>query len=174
MQRSLRSQKKAFDKMIAELEPKASEEEVMERLGHLVNERESIKRKLSTTYSLGRDGEGMHSKSLLPLHDEKGRSYSFQGSKKESVTIFHTFSDEESSDSDDFSSLVEDADDDMSQDEALDSKGKGKVGEESCSDCETSEDEYVRPFYSEREYDDDDEQHGESRSLRRRTVSFNS
>lgn len=163
--------------MIAELEPKASEEEVMERLGHLVKERESIKRKLSTTYSLGRDGEGTRSKSLLPLHDEKGRSYSFQGSKKESVTIFHTFSDEESSDSDDFSSLVEDADDDMSQDEALysEAKGKGKGGGESCSDYEIGEDEYMRPFFSEIEevkrYDDDS--HEESGSLRRRTVSFN-
>ncbi|XP_057769914.1 protein GAMETE EXPRESSED 3 [Salvia miltiorrhiza] len=195
--RSLRSQKKAFDKMITELEQRASEEaaaeqeEALQKLGHLVKERESIKRKLSTTYSLGRDGEGSsRPKSLLPLHDGRSRSYSFQGSMKESVTIFHTLSDDESSsDSDEeLSSLMEEADDDLSQDEAVGAiaKGKGKalVGGESSSDYETSEEEYMmRPLFLKhsfseveevkREDDDDDgDSHGESRSLRRRTVSF--
>ncbi|KAL1538888.1 protein GAMETE EXPRESSED 3 [Salvia divinorum] len=185
--RSLRSQKKAFDKMITELKQKASEEEeALQKLGHLVRAREGIKRKLSTTYSLGRDGEGSPSsrpKSLLPLHDGRSRSYSFQGSKDESVTIFHTLS---SGDSDEeVSSLMEEADDDLSQDEAAKGKGKGKarVGGESSSDYGSGEEEYVMtPLFLKHSFseiedvkrdgydDDDDDSHGESRSLRRRTL----
>ncbi|KAL2522892.1 Protein GAMETE EXPRESSED 3 [Forsythia ovata] len=101
--RSLRLQKQAFDRTITELEQKAAEEAVahgvLEKLGDLVKEREGIKRKLSTTYSLGRDGAEPRSKSLLPLYDGKTKSYSFQGSKKESVTVFHTLSDTSSADS---------------------------------------------------------------------------
>ncbi|OVA05056.1 PSP [Macleaya cordata] len=95
--RSLRVKKKEFDRTITELEQKAAEEamtnEVLEKLGDLVKEREGIERKLSTTYSLGRDKINSLSKSILPLYDEKAKSYSFQGRKKESVTIFHTLSD---------------------------------------------------------------------------------
>ncbi|KAL0377833.1 UNVERIFIED_CONTAM: protein GAMETE EXPRESSED 3 [Sesamum radiatum] len=116
--RSLQSQKKAFDRMITELERKASEEavanEVLETLSDLVKEREDIKRKLSTTYSLGRDGEKSRSKSLLPLRDGKSRSYSFQGSKNESVTIFHTLS-ETTSSGDNSSSPIEEADNNLSE-----------------------------------------------------------
>lgn len=192
MRRSLRSQKKAFDKMITELEQKPSEE-VLGRLGHMVKQRESIKRKLSTTYSLGRDGEKSRSNSLLPLHDGRTRSYSFQGSKKESVTIFHTLSDDGSSiSSDELSSLVEEADDDLSQDEVVGAgarakakgKGKARVETESSSDYEVDEREYMTPLFLKHSFseeegvksDDDDgvrNSHGESRSLRRRTVSFN-
>lgn len=83
---------------------KAAEEavanEVLEKLGDMVREREGIERKLSTTYSLGRDMAGSKSKSLLPIYDGgKTRSYSFQGAKKESVTIFHTLSDTSSAES---------------------------------------------------------------------------
>ncbi|KAH6791868.1 hypothetical protein C2S52_002345 [Perilla frutescens var. hirtella] len=189
--RSLRSQKKAFDKMITELEQKPSEE-VLGRLGDMVKERESIKRKLSTTYSLGRDGEKSRSNSLLPLQDGRSRSYSFQGSKKESVTIFHTLSDDESSiSSDELSSLVEEADDDLSEDEVggagagakAEAKGKARVETESSSDCEIDEREYMKPLFLKHSFSeeegvkrDDDgvgNSHGESRSLRRRTVSFN-
>lgn len=47
---------------------------------------------------MGRDRVSSQSKPLLPLlHDGKARSYSFQGAKKESVTIFHTLSDTSSS-----------------------------------------------------------------------------
>ncbi|KAJ9147387.1 hypothetical protein P3X46_029557 [Hevea brasiliensis] len=100
--RSLQLKKKAFDRTITELKQKAAEEavanEVIEELGDLVRERQGIERKLSTTYSLGRDGNGQQSKSLLPVHDGKTtRSYSFQSAKKESVTIFHTLSDTTSS-----------------------------------------------------------------------------
>jgi hypothetical protein len=103
IQRSLQLKKKAFDRTITELERKAAEEavanEVFEKLGDMVREREGIERKLSTTYSLGRDRSGSKSKSLLPIHDGKTRSYSFQGEKKESVTIFHTLSDTSSKES---------------------------------------------------------------------------
>ncbi|KAK2998613.1 hypothetical protein RJ639_024614, partial [Escallonia herrerae] len=100
--RSLRLQKKAFDRTITELEQKAAEEavgnDVLEKLDDMVREREGIERKLSTTYSLGRDKAGSRSKSLLPLYSGKTRSHSFQGAKKESVTIFHTLSDTSSED----------------------------------------------------------------------------
>ncbi|KAK4602226.1 hypothetical protein RGQ29_011322 [Quercus rubra] len=92
--RSLQLKKKVFDRTITELEQKAAEQavanEVFEKLGDMVREREGIERKLSTTYSLGRDRAGSQSKSMLPLYDGKTRSYSFLGAKKESVTVFHT------------------------------------------------------------------------------------
>ncbi|XP_048328207.2 protein GAMETE EXPRESSED 3 [Ziziphus jujuba] len=100
--RSLQLKKKSFDDTITELEQKAAEEavtnEALERISDLVRERKEIERKLSTTYSLGRDRVSSRSKPLLPLlHDGKARSYSFQGAEKESVTIFHTLSDTSSS-----------------------------------------------------------------------------
>ncbi|CAB4274614.1 unnamed protein product [Prunus armeniaca] len=96
--RSLRLKKKAFDRTITELEQKAAveamaNEEVLEKLGNLLQKREGIERKLSTTYSLGRDGGSSRSKTLLPLYDRKTRSYYLQGGKKESVAVFHTLSD---------------------------------------------------------------------------------
>lgn len=101
-QRSLQLKKKSFDDTITELEQKAAEEavanEALERISDLVRERKEIERKLSTTYSLGRDRVSSRSKPLLPLlHDGKARSYSFQGAENESVTIFHTLSDTSSS-----------------------------------------------------------------------------
>ncbi|KAK7817179.1 protein gamete expressed 3, partial [Quercus suber] len=101
--RSLQLKKKVFDRTITELEQKAAEQavanEVFEKLGDIVREREGIERKLSTTYSLGRDRAGSQSKSMLPLYDGKTRSYSFLGAKKESVTVFHTLSDTSSEES---------------------------------------------------------------------------
>ncbi|XP_065638870.1 protein GAMETE EXPRESSED 3 isoform X2 [Quercus suber] len=101
--RSLQLKKKVFDRAITELEQKAAEQavanEVFEKLGDMVREREGIERKLSTTYSLGRDRPGSQSKSMLPLYDGKTRSYSFLGAKKESVTVFHTLSDTSSEES---------------------------------------------------------------------------
>ncbi|XP_010262471.1 PREDICTED: protein GAMETE EXPRESSED 3 isoform X2 [Nelumbo nucifera] len=95
--RSLRVRKKAFDRTITELEQKAAEEavanEVLEKLGGLVRERKGIERKLSTTYSLGRDGVGLQPQHALPLYDGSTKSYSFRGTKRESFTIFHTLSD---------------------------------------------------------------------------------
>lgn len=68
---------------------------MLEKLDDLVREREGIERKLSTTYSLGRDKASSRSQSklLLPLYDEKTRSFSFEGSNKERVTMFQTLSD---------------------------------------------------------------------------------
>ncbi|KAM3712560.1 hypothetical protein ACB098_01G190800 [Castanea mollissima] len=101
--RSLQLKKKVFDRTITELEQKAAEQavanEVFEKLGDMVREREGIERKLSTTYSLGRDRAGSQSKSMLPLYDGKTRSYSFLGAKKESVTVFQTLSDTSSEES---------------------------------------------------------------------------
>lgn len=68
--------------------------EVIKKISSLERERRSVERKLSTTYSLCCDeaAASSESKSLLPVYDAKTRSYSFQGAKKESVTIFHTLS----------------------------------------------------------------------------------
>ncbi|XP_019195073.1 PREDICTED: protein GAMETE EXPRESSED 3 [Ipomoea nil] len=90
---SLQLQKKAFDRTISELEQKAANEvagaEVIEQLGDLVRERGGVERKLSTTYSLGRDETGLQG-SLLPLSDRTTRSFSFRDANKESITVFHT------------------------------------------------------------------------------------
>lgn len=86
-----------MDKTITELEQKAAEEavgnEVLQELGDLVRKREGIERKLSSTYSFGRDREKTQTPSFLPLYDAETKSYSFQGRRKESVTLFHTLSD---------------------------------------------------------------------------------
>ncbi|KZV15094.1 protein GAMETE EXPRESSED 3 [Dorcoceras hygrometricum] len=137
---SLRLQQKKFDRAITELERKASEEavtnEVLEKLNDLVKEREGIKRKLSTTYSLGRDGEKSGSKTVLPLYDGTSRSHSFQGPKNESVTIFHTPTDSVSSSD---SSL---------DDTNIRNMAKGKVEVGSSSDDEI-QGGFVNPLLSE-------------------------
>ena len=153
LQHSLRLQKKAFDRTITELEKKASEEAptnaVLEKLGDLVQEREGLQRKLSTTYSLGRDAlTGLQRKTLLPLYDGKTRSYSFQGARKESVTIFHTVSDASSGGSDSDS----DSDTEISwhsfeeKESAAKAKAKAKakapITDGSFSDDEISEEDY--------------------------------
>lgn len=73
--------------------------EVFEKLGDIVRERECIERKLSTTYSLGRDRTDSKSKSMLPVQMGKTRSYSFEDAKQEKVRMFHTLSDTSSSES---------------------------------------------------------------------------
>ncbi|KAL2499783.1 Protein GAMETE EXPRESSED 3 [Abeliophyllum distichum] len=142
--RSLRLQKQAFDRTITELEQKAAEEAVahgvLEKLGDLVKEREGIKRKLSTTYSLGRDGAEPRSKSLLPLYDGETKSYSFQGSKKESVTVFHTLSDTSSADS----SSEEEHNKNPTEHRAVavEAKGKGLIVADTSSEDEIRGKEY--------------------------------
>ncbi|KAL3526682.1 hypothetical protein ACH5RR_011338 [Cinchona calisaya] len=139
---SLRLQKNAFDRTITELQQKASEEavdnEVLETLRDLVKEREGIQKKFSTAHSLGRDGAGLQAKSLLPLFDGNARSYSFQGAKKESVTIFHTFSNTNSSSG---GSSEDGADEDLHEEKEPSSNAKGKAPVElqSCSDNEIHE-----------------------------------
>lgn len=101
-QRSLRLQKKVYDKTITELEQKAIKEavdsEVLENLGQMVRAKAGIERKLSTTYSLGRDRAKSQSKSILPLYDRKTKSFSFRSRKKENTTIANTLSDSSSED----------------------------------------------------------------------------
>ncbi|KAK1383845.1 Gamete expressed [Heracleum sosnowskyi] len=100
--RSLRLQKKEYDKTITELEQKATKEavdsELLENLGHMVRAKEGIERKLSTTYSLGRDRAKSQSKSILPLYDRKTKSFSFRRTKKENATTINTLSDSSSED----------------------------------------------------------------------------
>ncbi|KAM3394710.1 protein GAMETE EXPRESSED 3 [Capsicum galapagoense] len=140
--RLLRLQKKSFDKSITELQRKVAEEaianEVLEKLGNLVKEREGIHRKLSTSYSLGRDEVGSPSASLLPLSDRKTRSFSFQGAKKESVTLFHTVSGTSS----ETSWSGRDSDTSISEDEEETYKGKSPIEISSCSDDEIYHEEY--------------------------------
>ncbi|KAI3970975.1 hypothetical protein MKX01_024622 [Papaver californicum] len=102
--RTLWIRKKEFDRTITELEQKAAAEEalphdVMGKLGDLVKERDGIQRKLSTTYSVGRDKCKSISKSILPLYYDNTKSFSFKSRKQESVTIFHTPSDSDTSSS---------------------------------------------------------------------------
>lgn len=144
---SLRLQKKAFDRTITELEQKSAEEavanEVLEKLSALVKEREGIQRKLSTTYSLGRDGAGLPPKSsLLPLYDGKSRSYSFQDGRKESVTIFHTYSSDTTSSNG--SSSENGSDEDMHEEVEFIVKAKGKAPIEVYS---SSDDDFYETRY---------------------------
>ncbi|KAF5475458.1 hypothetical protein F2P56_007262 [Juglans regia] len=131
--RSLQLKKKVFDRTITELKQKAAKEvvanEVAEKLGEMVREREGIERKLSTTYSLGKDRTGSLSKSLLPLYDGKARSYSFQGVMKESVTVFHTLSDTTSGES----SSEKETDSEFHDEEST-AKAKAPMEAESSSD----------------------------------------
>ncbi|XP_025624585.2 protein GAMETE EXPRESSED 3 isoform X2 [Arachis hypogaea] len=100
---SLQLKKKALDRTITELERKAAEEaadrEVLDKLVDMSKEREGIQRKLSTTYSLGRDKSDSHARSILPLQKGKTKSYSFQGTRGKNLTMFHTMSDTSSSES---------------------------------------------------------------------------
>ncbi|KAG5614781.1 hypothetical protein H5410_014605 [Solanum commersonii] len=140
--RSLRLQKKVFDRSITELQQKAAEDaianEVLEKLGNLVKQRENIERKLSTSYSLGRDEIGPRSPSLLPLSDRKTMSFSFQGAKKESVTLFHTVSDTSS----ETSWSERDSDTSISENEEETDKGKSPIEIFSSSDDEIYQEEY--------------------------------
>lgn len=71
---------------------------MLENLGHMVRAKEVIERKLSTTYSLGRDRTKSQSKSILPLYDRKTKSFSFRSTKKENATTVNTLSDSSSED----------------------------------------------------------------------------
>ncbi|KAK1410234.1 hypothetical protein QVD17_36769 [Tagetes erecta] len=120
----LRLQKKVFDRTITDLKKQTAEgtstNEMLEKLGDLVKEREGIERKLSTTYSLGRDATSPRSESLIPLSDKKTKS-PFKSGQKESVDIFHATSDTSS-------------DDDSTNEEKIESKGKAVMEPESSND----------------------------------------
>ncbi|KAE8729744.1 hypothetical protein F3Y22_tig00003398pilonHSYRG00041 [Hibiscus syriacus] len=92
--------------MIIELEQMATLEAVanevtMEEVGELLRGRQGIERKLSTTYSLGRDEIVSNLKSV-PLYS--GRTEAILSTWQRKYYIFHTFSstssDESSSDRD--------------------------------------------------------------------------
>uniref|UniRef100_A0A0E0JKX5 Pyrrolo-quinoline quinone repeat domain-containing protein n=1 Tax=Oryza punctata TaxID=4537 RepID=A0A0E0JKX5_ORYPU len=95
--RSLHIKRKILDKRISELEQKtvhdASSNEALGQLGETVNAKECIERKLSTSYSLGRDMLGLKHDSILPLNNTKCKSHSFRNSREESIMVFNTFSD---------------------------------------------------------------------------------
>lgn len=146
-QRSLQLKKKSFDRTITDLQSTAGEEaadnEVLEKLGDLVREREGIERKLSSTYSLGRDKTSSRtrsrSRSLLPLYDGKNRSFSFQGSKKERVTIFHTLSDTSSEDS----GADDETSSDLDGEELEKAKAKAKAAIEEAEDSSSDENGWI-------------------------------
>ncbi|KAK3409330.1 hypothetical protein EUGRSUZ_J01458 [Eucalyptus grandis] len=183
--RTLQLKKRAFTRTVSELKQKADKEtlssELLEELGNLERKKDSIERKLSTTYSLGRDRAARSSlKSLLPSHKAKGRSYSFQDAKKESVTILSTLSDTSSAPG------AREAEAGSSRDDQVsDAKGKGPIEEESSSSNGSSREGYWRspsePETSSKEFMDvlneEIEVKGESRNgkllKRRRTLSSN-
>ncbi|XP_061359755.1 protein GAMETE EXPRESSED 3 [Gastrolobium bilobum] len=138
--RSLQLQKKALDRTITELDQKAEEEavdnEVFEKVGDIVRKRESIERKLSTTYSLGRDRSDSQPKPMLPLHMGKTKSYSFQGAKLQKLTMFHTLSDTSSSESS--------TEGDTSMLEGMDLLAKAKAKSPMVEDTSTSSNEEFR------------------------------
>lgn len=98
-QRSLQFKKKAINRTISEVEHKGSEKEIDKNtMRNMVRERESIERKLSTTYSLGRDMTHSQSKSLLPLYKQKAKAKASSFVKESNVAaMFHTLSETSSS-----------------------------------------------------------------------------
>ncbi|KEH25293.1 putative quinoprotein alcohol dehydrogenase-like superfamily [Medicago truncatula] len=140
---SLQLQKKALVKTISELEKKSAEEsvdnEVYEKLGDTVRKKENIERKLSTTYSLGRDRTNSKSKSMLPLQIGKRKSYSFQGAKKQKLKMFDTLSDASSE------SSIEGERDMV---EVLDSsaKEKGKTPMVEVTSTSSNDEDFINPL----------------------------
>ncbi|XP_048139599.1 protein GAMETE EXPRESSED 3 [Rhodamnia argentea] len=135
---SLQLKKRALNRTVSELKQRADKEalssEVLEELGDLERKKDSIERKLSTTYSLGRDHAVRSSrKPLLPLHQAKGRSYSFQDAKKESVAISHTPGDATSAPSSSSSFTGSIGASEAEAGRVSDAKGKGPIEEESSS-----------------------------------------
>lgn len=90
-----------------------------------------MRRKLTSTYSLGRDIDESKSKLkdyVLPLYGGGSRSFSFQNRENESVTIFQTPRDESSSEESYRDQHYDDyvADDEHDEDD-LDRNQKGKL-----------------------------------------------
>ncbi|CAN1167542.1 Protein GAMETE EXPRESSED 3 [Linum perenne] len=164
--RSLQQQKKALDRAITELHQKASEEETghqaIEEISDLLRKRDNLERKLSTTYSLGRDdsggmsrGSSKNHKTLLPTtYNGAARSYSFQGAEKESVTIFHAASYGTSSSSAKVERSTDGEEEDSSwsteeeqycyQPEAIQGSGKGKAAAHQEAESSSGEDDPMK------------------------------
>lgn len=107
-----------------------------------------MKRKLSSTYSLGRDIDASKSKDhVLPLYGGGSRSLSFRNRENESITIFQTHRHESSSSSEESyrdQHYDDDDDDGVADDENdegdLKRKQKGKFFVH--SEGSTSDDDY--------------------------------
>ncbi|XP_017975380.1 PREDICTED: protein GAMETE EXPRESSED 3 [Theobroma cacao] len=144
--RSLQLKKKAIDRTITEFKQKAANKavanEAIEKLSDLVRGRQGIERKLSTTYSLGRDGEGSKPKSLLPLYGGRTRSYSFQRAEKEGVTIFHTLSNTSSEGSSTEREISSDSEEE--EEPVFTAKAKAPIEPESSSEDEHLGGKYER------------------------------
>lgn len=112
-----------------------ADEFTVDKIGDLVQERENVKRKLSSTYSLGRDIDESKPKAkdyVLPLYGGGSRSFSFRNRENESITIFQTPRDDSSSEESYRDQEYDDDDDDEVADDEhdeddLDRKRKGKL-----------------------------------------------
>ncbi|XP_010495212.1 PREDICTED: protein GAMETE EXPRESSED 3-like [Camelina sativa] len=126
--RLLHRKRREIDRTISKLQNESPADEfTVDQIGELVQERENLKRKLSSTYSLGRDIEASKSKSkdyVLPLYGGGSRSFSFRNRENESVTIFQTPNDESSSEE---SHRDQQYSDDEHDEDNLDRKQKGKL-----------------------------------------------
>ena len=143
--------KKSLHRTITELRSEVVEDDngKLEELDGLVRERDGIKRKLSSTYSLGRDrGAGSNNQPLLPLSDDReksrARSLSFHRGEGtgERAAVFHTPS-ETSSAAESGSSDGETSWESLRDDE-LESEEKAKEADRRPSGDEISEREIRR------------------------------
>lgn len=76
----------------------------------MVKAKDSVERKLYTSYSLGWDVLGLsQGSSILPLYNAKHKSYSFHGARRESITVFNTLSDSSTSEDSTSSSYSSDS-----------------------------------------------------------------
>ncbi|XP_020105645.1 protein GAMETE EXPRESSED 3 [Ananas comosus] len=171
--RSLHIRRKTLNKIISELEQKAAEDatapnEALEQLGEIVKAKEGVERKLSTSYSLGRDRIGAKQRpTILPLYNGKAKSHSFHSTRTESVTIFNTLSNtstseegESSSSSSSSSSYKSEGgnsdsserDENLRRDAETESNVKGKVAEAvpSRRSTEIEEELAIDPMYVEK------------------------
>ncbi|WZZ22283.1 protein GAMETE EXPRESSED 3 [Brassica rapa] len=132
--RLLHRKRREIDRTITRLQNESTADEFsVDKINDLVQERENVKRKLSSTYSLGRDIDAS-SKSkdhVLPLYRGGSRSLSFRNRKNESITIFETHRHESSSSEESYRDQHYDDDDDGVADDENDEgdlkrKQKGK------------------------------------------------
>ncbi|KAI3916696.1 hypothetical protein MKW92_006884 [Papaver armeniacum] len=135
--RSLQIRRKDCDRTIIVLEQKVAVEEAstleVKTLGDLVKKRDGIERKLSTTYSLGRDkGNKSISKSVLPLYDDKTYTSSSEGTSDYSGSYGSSGSHGSSSREDQAKNLG------YYGDEESDLKGKKKVESDEAGPSNTS------------------------------------
>ncbi|KAL0647801.1 hypothetical protein Bca4012_046092 [Brassica carinata] len=132
--RLLHRKRREIDRTITRLQNESTADEFsVDKINDLVQERENVKRKLSSTYSLGRDIDAS-SKSkdhVLPLYGGGSRSLSFRNRENETITIFQTHRHESSSSSEEsYRDQHYDDDDGVADDENdegdLKRKQKGK------------------------------------------------